>query len=78
MTLRFSHKSGYFQVIIMEQVDDVLPVAPFGHRGSFSVVYELRGPEVYTDLFNASELRLCSLESRSALQGESGRPGRSL
>ena len=62
----------------MEQEGDVLPVAPFGHQGSFSVAYELRGPEVYTDLFNASELRLCSLESRSALQGESGRPGRSL
>ena len=55
----------------MEQEGDVLPVAPFGHQGSFYVAYELRGPEVYTDLFNASELRLCSLESRPALQGKS-------
>jgi len=72
MTLRFSLKSGYFSGDNHERGRAIFCLlAPFGHQGSFSVAYELQGPEVYTDLFNASELRLCSLESRPALQGKS-------
>ncbi len=46
------HTLEYF----MEQAGEILPVAPFGLQSPFSVAYELRGPDLYTDVFDAPEL----------------------
>lgn len=55
-------KAGYgphiLQVLeyFMEQVGDEIRVGPFGHQGPFSVAYELRGPSIFTDMYDHPNL----------------------